>query len=315
MIQGRVFMLDFLATMMACAALIILLRGVCHKVGLTDIPGGRKLHSKATPLVGGIAMYLAVVSVLLWEGQLGNNIATLMYAGFFVVLIGVLDDKLGLPVNIRLLTQVLASLVVILYAEGTVLHLGNIIGVDVFLGPLAIPFNLVAYVGGINSINMIDGADGVAGKMAGITLLGVAVILAQSSDDTQLPLVWAMIGALAGFLMFNARIFVRHAWIFMGDSGSMWLGLVLGWLMARLTLGTVLAPPPIVFWLFGLPLIDTLAVMLHRISQRRSPFMGDRSHIHHILEHAGLSVGRTVFVMSAIQILLVGLGVIFYLQH
>jgi UDP-GlcNAc:undecaprenyl-phosphate/decaprenyl-phosphate GlcNAc-1-phosphate transferase len=315
MIQGSVFMFDFLATMMACAALIVGLRAVCVRVGLIDIPGGRKAHTEATPLVGGVAMFLAVVGVLFWGNQLSPDIAVLMGAGMVIVLLGILDDRFDLPVILRLVTQVLVSLAVILFADGKVLHIGNIFGADLALGLLAIPFSMVAFVGGMNSINMIDGADGVAGKMGGITLLGVAVILYHAHDKIQLPLVWAMLGALTGFLFFNARIFVRHAWVFMGDSGSMWLGLVLGWFMAEMTRGSIMAPPPIVFWLFGLPVIDTLAVMLHRISQRRSPFMSDRAHIHHMLEHAGLSVGQTVMTMSLMQLLLVASGVLFYLDH
>jgi UDP-N-acetylmuramyl pentapeptide phosphotransferase/UDP-N-acetylglucosamine-1-phosphate transferase len=172
---------------------------------------------------------------------------------------------------------------------------------------------VVAFVGGINSINMIDGADGMAGKMALITTLGVATIFYVAGAVELLPLVWAMLGTLVGFLFLNSRLFVKRAWVFMGDSGSMWLGLVLGWFMAQITQGSVSAEPALVLWLFGIPLIDTLAVMVRRLKHKRSPFKPDRTHIHHVLQHNGYSVRSSVLILSLAQLLLVGIGVAFYL--
>jgi UDP-N-acetylmuramyl pentapeptide phosphotransferase/UDP-N-acetylglucosamine-1-phosphate transferase len=213
-----------------------------------------------------------------------------------------------------MMIQVLVALLVILNAEGTITHLGALFGAgDIHLVMLAVPFSLVAFVGGINAMNMIDGADGMAGKMAVITVLGVAIIFYLSGAVESLPLTRAMFGALIGFLFFNTRLFVRRAWVFMGDAGSMWLGLVLGWFMAQITRGAVSAEPALVFWLFGIPLIDTLTVMVRRLWHNGSPFAADRTHIHHVLEHAGLSVRRTVLVLSLAQLVLVGIGVCFFL--
>jgi UDP-N-acetylmuramyl pentapeptide phosphotransferase/UDP-N-acetylglucosamine-1-phosphate transferase len=213
------------------------------------------------------------------------------------------------------MTEVFLVSVVIVGAGGTITHLGALFGRDVPLGMFAVPFSVIAFVGGINAINMIDGTDGMAGKMALITTLGVATIFYLAGAVELLPLTWAMLGALVGFLLFNSRLFVKRAWVFMGDSGSMWLGLVLGWFMAQVTQGGVSAEPALVLWLFGIPLIDTLVVMARRMKRKQSPFAGDRTHIHHVLEHAGLSVRRTVLVLSLAQLVLVGIGVCFYLIH
>lgn len=301
--------------MLVCVALIYLLRGLCVRIGLVDHPSDRKTHGQSTPLGGGVAMSAAVVSVLFWENLLTGKVAVLLAASVVLVLLGIFDDKYGLPVRLRVLIQVLVSLVVILGADGTVLHSGNIFGFDLVLGLMAVPFSVLAFVGGINAINMIDGADGMAGKMAGITMAGVIAILSHAGETSLIPLAVGVLGALVGFLIFNARIFVRRAWVFMGDAGSMWLGLVLGWFMAQITQGEVLAQPPVVLWLFGLPLIDTLAVMLRRLSHKTSPFMADRSHIHHALEQAGFSVRQTVLILSVVQILLVTVAVTCYLRE
>jgi UDP-GlcNAc:undecaprenyl-phosphate GlcNAc-1-phosphate transferase len=231
------------------------------------------------------------------------------------VLLGVLDDKHGLSVSLRMGIQVFLVSVVIVGAGGTITHLGAMFGRDIPLGMFAVPFSVIAFVGGINAINMIDGADGMAGKMALITTLGVATIFYLAGAVELLPLTWAMLGTLVGFLLLNSRLFVKRAWVFMGDAGSMWLGLVLGWFMAQVTRGSVSAEPALVLWLFGIPLIDTLVVMARRMKRKQSPFAADRTHIHHVLEQAGLSVGRTVLVLGLAQLVLVGIGVFFYLIH
>jgi UDP-GlcNAc:undecaprenyl-phosphate GlcNAc-1-phosphate transferase len=305
----------FLASMLVCVVLIYLLRGLCSRYGLVDRPGGRKTHLQATPLAGGLAMFVATANILLWVDSLNEHCMVLLAASALLVMLGTFDDIHGLAARLRLLIQAVVSLIVIYGAGGTVLHSGNIFGFDLVLGVMAIPFSVIAFVGGINAINMIDGADGMAGKMGFITMTGVIIMLISSGGRDLLPLAFAVMGALAGFLLFNARILVRRAWVFMGDAGSMWLGLILGWFMAQITKGDVAAHPPIVLWIFGLPLIDTLAVMIRRMSRKKSPFSADRSHIHHVLEHAGLSVRKTVLILSVAQAVLVAIGVVFYLAH
>jgi undecaprenyl-phosphate alpha-N-acetylglucosaminyl 1-phosphatetransferase len=305
----------FIISMLVCAILILLLRKVAHRLDIIDRPGGRKRHEHPTPMVGGLAMFIAVLAALFIGDALHGNVTTLLECAAVLVMLGVLDDKHGLSVSLRMMIQVFLVTVVIVGAGGTITHLGALFGRDIPLGMFAIPFSVIAFVGGINAINMIDGTDGVAGKMALITTLGVATIFYLAGAVELLPLTWAMLGALVGFLLFNSRLFVKRAWVFMGDSGSMWLGLVLGWFMAQVTEGGVSAEPALVLWLFGIPLIDTLVVMARRMKRKQSPFAGDRTHIHHVLEHAGLSVRRTVLVLSLAQLVLVGIGVCFYLIH
>jgi undecaprenyl-phosphate alpha-N-acetylglucosaminyl 1-phosphatetransferase len=305
----------FIVSMLVCAILILLLRRVAHRLDIVDRPGGRKHHEHPTPTVGGLAMFIAVLAALFIGEALHGNVAILLGCAAVLVLLGVLDDKHGLSVSLRMGIQVFLVSVVIVGAGGMITHLGAMFGRDIPLGMFAVPFSVIAFVGGINAINMIDGADGMAGKMALITTLGVATIFYLAGAVELLPLTWAMLGTLVGFLLLNSRLFVKRAWVFMGDAGSMWLGLVLGWFMAQVTRGSVSAEPALVLWLFGIPLIDTLVVMARRMKRKQSPFAADRTHIHHVLEQAGLSVGRTVLVLGLAQLVLVGIGVFFYLIH
>jgi UDP-GlcNAc:undecaprenyl-phosphate GlcNAc-1-phosphate transferase len=305
----------FIISMLVCSILIVLLRKVAYRLDFVDRPGGRKQHEQPTPTVGGLAMFAAVLVALLASNSLHGDVGILLGCAAALMMLGVLDDKYGMSVSLRLMTQVFLVTVVIVGAEGTITHLGALIGRDVPLGMFAIPFSVIAFVGGINAINMIDGADGMAGNMALITTLGVGVIFYVAGAVELLPLTWVMLGALVGFLFLNSRLFVKRAWVFMGDAGSMWLGLVLGWFMAQLTQDTVSAEPALVLWMFGIPLIDALAVMFRRARHKRSPFKADRTHIHYLLRHMGFSTKRNVLMLSLAQLLLVGIGVIFYLEH
>lgn len=309
-------MLVFMAVLLLCVVLILALRNCSSKIGLLDYPGGRKQHANPTPTVGGLAMFIAVAVVMHFADAHNEQTMLLTVCSGLLVVLGVLDDKHDLRVSLRMMAQVFLALIVIMGADGTIIHLGALLGSnDIHLGLLAVPFSVVAYVGGINAMNMIDGADGMAGKMALITTAGVAVIFSLSGATEFLPLTWAMLGALAGFLIFNTRLFVKRAWVFMGDAGSMWIGLVLGWFMAQVTRGEVSAEPALVLWLFGVPLIDTLVVMFRRVKKKNSPFHADRTHIHHVLEATGISVKRMVLVLSLLQLLLVCIGIVFYLTN
>ncbi len=306
----------FFISLLICLASVYLLHGIACRFNLVDHPGGRKQHSHPTPTLGGVAMFVAVILTLYLSDAFVGNFKLLIACSASLVVLGTLDDKFNLPVGLRLMAQVFLALLVVIGSGGIINHLGAIFGLgDIHLGLLAVPFSLIAIVGGINAMNMIDGADGMAGKMAIITAIGTGVIFYKSGDVQLLPLTWAMIGALAGFLIFNARIFVRRAWVFMGDAGSMWLGLVLGWFMVQVTVGKTGGEPALVLWLFGIPLIDTLCVIIRRLKRKASPFAADRTHIHHVFEHNGLSVKQTVLLLALIQAALVCIGVIFYLTQ
>jgi UDP-GlcNAc:undecaprenyl-phosphate GlcNAc-1-phosphate transferase len=310
-------MLVFGSAMLICVVSILILRSYSHRFGMVDHPGGRKQHALPTPTVGGLAMYFAaMLTVLFIASPITNHVQLLIGCAGLLMALGVLDDRHDLRVRVRMLIQMFLVLVVIMGADGTVTHLGAVFSQnDIRLGMLAVPFSVVAFVGGINAINMIDGVDGMAGSMTFITMLGVAVLSYLSGANDLFPLIFAMLGVLLGFLLFNTRIIVKRAWVFMGDSGSMWIGLVMGWFMAQVTHDKISAEPSLVLWLFGIPLIDTLIVIFRRVKNKRSPFKADRSHIHHRMKNLGFSTKTTVLLLSFVQAFIVGIGVIFYYTH
>ncbi len=193
----------FFVSFFVCVVLIFLLRKLARGWGMLDHPDERKQHTHPTPTVGGIAMFFAVVLAVNFGLALPYPQKILLGCSAALVALGVFDDKHNLAVNLRLMIQVTLALIVIVGAQGSVTYLGSVFGMPINLGLLTLPLSLIAFVGGINAMNMIDGADGMAGSMALITMIGVAVLCSVTPLGISLTLPLALLGALAGFLTFN----------------------------------------------------------------------------------------------------------------
>ena len=296
------------------AGLIILVSPLARRIGLVDHPGGRKQHCRATPLTGGIAIFCAfMLLVLTLDVSLGQW-RSFFLASALVFIIGLLDDFQETPPSARFIAQGGAALIIVLWGGARLEHLGFLVGggMETELGWLAVPFSIFCVVGVINATNMMDGLDGLAGGVLLLffsALLLVTVVGGRFEDALILAVIC---GALAGFLLFNFR-FREHrpASVFLGDAGALFLGLTVAWFLVRLTQEPVAQLRPITaVWLFGLPIMDTVAIMVRRIRRGRSPFAPDRGHFHHILLFAGFSVRTTVLIMLGISLLLtvIGLG-------
>lgn len=304
-------MLPALISFFVSFLLILALRYFANHLGMLDHPDARKQHAHPIPTVGGVAMLIAVIIAVQFGFPLTQHELVLLFCISGLTVLGVMDDRHNLSIHTRLLLQVSLALIVITGANALISNVGSFAGLTLNLGILSLPLSLLAIVGAINAFNMIDGADGMAGSMATITTLGAISIFLVEPDGIPLNIPLALLGALIAFLLFNARIFIRRAWVFMGDAGSMPIGLLMGWMLVRLTQSS--GDPLVGLWLFGLPLLDTLSVMSRRLYRKRSPFKADRTHIHHVLERRGFSTGRAVLLASLGHALLVTIGVSLYL--
>ncbi|MCB1863149.1 MAG: undecaprenyl/decaprenyl-phosphate alpha-N-acetylglucosaminyl 1-phosphate transferase, partial [Gammaproteobacteria bacterium] len=229
-----------------------------------------------------------------------------------IVLTGVLDDRLQLGVRLRFLMHALIALIMIHWGGVVLLDLGFLVSPELLvLGYLAVPLTIFATLGTINALNMLDGIDGLAGVLSIVIFSFIALLafISQSADYFYLSI--AVLGAVAGFLVFNFPYSSRqHASIFMGDAGSNLLGFLLAWQFIALSQGDdpVIAPVT-ALWLYAVPLIDTVSVMVRRVWLKRSPFKADRGHLHHLLIDAGFRVRQVVYLMAFIQVLLAAAGV------
>jgi len=287
-----------------------------HK--LVDQPDNlRKVHVRAVPRLGGIAVVLAflapIAALSLHENQVASALfadVTLVWAfalgALGIVGLGIFDDLRGADAKLKFAVQ--TAVAVGLWAAGfRVEAVGGSMGLALDLGMLSLPITVLWIVGVVNAVNLIDGLDGLA---SGIALIAATALLGVSlaHDQVLLALMMsALAGSLVGFLFFN----FNPARIFLGDSGSLFLGYVLAvaslWTHHKAATATVVSALPL--FVVAVPLLDTTLCIIRRTSRGQSPFSPDREHLHHRLMALGLSHRNSVLALYAVATIFAGAGV------
>ena len=295
------FLSFFFIPALATIFFIITLYPFALKIGLTDKPTHRKQHQKHTPLIGGIAIYFAILLTLFLNDSPLPNQAAFIGASTLLVCVGLIDDYKDLSVKIRLIAQIAAGLIMVEFAHIKIIDLGDLLGLGhiYLIGNYATAFTVFAVVGGINAFNMIDGIDGLAGSLALVSIASIADISWIFQDWVLLKFCLIFIASILAFLLFNLRIFGRSsAKIFLGDTGSTLFGFTICWLLIDASQGEKhLMMPTTALWIIALPLLDSVCIMLRRLIKGRSPFNPDREHLHHIFHVAGYSVNQTLTII------------------
>lgn len=301
----------FASAVILTMGFIMLFEPLTRHIGLVDYPGGRKDHRQPTSLVGGIAVLCTFLMTTLKFDIPQNYGPSFLLAGAIIFIVGMLDDVRELSAFIRIIVQITASLIIIIWGGAELQNLGAIFGgSDVMLGMLAIPFTVFCCVGLVNAVNLMDGIDGLAGTSL-LLIFSILLFLAWNAGLIQeINVLLIVCGMLIGFLVFNFRFLdSQPARIFMGDEGALFLGLTVTWFLIRFTQEPInLLRPITAVWLFALPIMDTLTVMGRRLMLRRSPFSADREHFHHMLLKAGFSVRSTVLIILGLNVLLSAIG-------
>jgi UDP-GlcNAc:undecaprenyl-phosphate GlcNAc-1-phosphate transferase len=305
------FLLPFVTTFLISFCAIKLCKPVALRVGLVDLPNARKLHSGAVPLIGGIAIFISVLmtsSIFIEQSQTLN---LFFISSALVLFLGVLDDRYDLSVKLRVCAQVIIASILIFGAELYLTSFGHILPfIEVKLGYLGVLVTIVAVIGSINAFNMVDGIDGLAGFLSVVTFAALSILF-YLADNSWFMLPLLFIAAIFAYLAFNLRWPLKSLdKIFMGDAGSMLIGLSVVWL---LVIGTQASDPvfaPVTaLYLIGIPLMDMTAIMYRRVKKGDSPFKPDREHLHHIFERAGYTRLQTLLGISCASILLASLGI------
>lgn len=286
--------------------------------GVLDHPGGHKQHDTSTPFVGGFGVIAVVLSTLYlgatYFPELSQRPMQAIALGTVVLFMtGFADDIWNLNFKTRFVIQALVALSMVFLGGVELVSLGELFpGMDINLGALGIPFTIFATIGLINALNMIDGIDGLSGSLSFISLGFAALVALLAQDNTHLVFIIAVMGGVSGFLYFNLRYPSNgRARVFLGDNGSMLLGFVFAWILIALSQGEHRAMTPVTaLWIFGVPLLDTVSVMLRRIWVGKSPFQADRNHLHHLFLRAGFRVSDTVWTVALLQLTLGTIGVI-----
>ncbi len=282
----------------ACAALFFG-RRVALQFGLADEPGGRKTHTHATPLIGGIVIIPVFVASLFFAG-IAAEYWVLIVSALLLLLMGVVDDFYPLNASLKFALQVWIACFVVVFGGVEVVSLGYLFGEEeTYTWIFSKPFSVMCLVVLMNAMNMIDGLDGLSGGLAAVILGVLALVSVLAGVPDNAAVIALILAPLAAFLVFNMR-YPGHAKasVFMGDAGTLALGLILGWFAIRFAQAPqAVMVPSVVPWIIGLPVVDTFAVYLVRAMDGKNPFQPDRSHIHHRLADNGVPDGRATMMI------------------
>lgn len=287
------------------------LRPIAAHVSLVDLPSGRKNHTTATPMVGGIGIFLGTLLAVTFTPGLLTQFAPLFSLSALVLFVGVIDDAKELSADLRMAGHGLIALCMPILA-GVELHsLGNLIfSISLTTGVLSIPLTVFATVGVINAINMSDGIDGLSGGFAVITLGMIALATSWPGNVSIFSLI--LICSILAFLVLNFRYpWKKKALVYMGDAGSTTIGFILAWLLIENSQGNTANFAPVhALWFLAVPLMDTVNLLIKRPLQGRSPFHPGHDHLHHKLQRRGLSDAKVVSLLLAISLFLGCLGLL-----
>ena len=281
-----------------------LVRRFAFKIGAIDIPkDNRRMHKKPTPRIGGLAIIFGFTVATLCFAQPSRQLYGTLAGAAIIAVMGVIDDCKNLPAKLKFVIQIIAALVVVFAGD---------IKIDVFTNPnflsdnpywvlpewLSVTLTVIWIVFITNAVNFIDGLDGLAAGVSAIMSISLVFISIRVGEYSIAILGIALMGSCFGFLPFN----FNPAKIFMGDTGSTFLGFVL----ATLSIQGVFKSYAVISFavpllILGLPLFDALFAMIRRILRGQSPMTADRGHLHHRLVDMGFSQKQTVFILYAIS--------------
>ena len=281
---------------------------------LIDFPDKRKIHSGNIPLVGGISIYLTLLFIILFI-DLDVKIITVILSSGILVIIGAIDDALEIGVLVRLISQLIAGLIIL--ATGlSIIDLGTYFNLEpVNLGIFGFLLTIVCVMGLTNSINFIDGIDGLCSSIVIIALLSLIcfISLGNNTNIIDYSFLLLLIVSIGVFIIFNIGI-IPNKKIFLGDAGSMLLGFLISWLLIYYSHPSHrYIHPSLVIWVVTLPVFDLLSVIIRRLLREINPIKSDRRHIHHILLDLGLNHKIVLTILICLSIFLNSIGALIFI--
>lgn len=281
---------------------------LAKKFGFVDYPNFRRINVKPIPHLGGVAILLSFIIVLMVSRPIEVEYKPIIIGSIIICLIGIVDDKFDLKPSIKFIGQLLTISVPIYY--GIVIDSITPFGYEIEFGIFSIPITVIWMVAIINAINIIDGLDGLATGVVIIALASIAFMTILQGNIFVMMICIILIGSCAGFLVYN----FHPAKIFLGDNGAMMLGYILSVvsLMGFKNITLISLFFPII--ILAVPFIDMLFAMLRRYRNNVSMVKADRSHIHHRLQNLGYSHVESVVLIYFIAILYAIGSIILYLS-
>jgi UDP-GlcNAc:undecaprenyl-phosphate/decaprenyl-phosphate GlcNAc-1-phosphate transferase len=313
-----IYIIGFIMALGLALLLTPLVKKFAVKVGAVDVPNARKVHTRIMPRLGGLGIFLAFLLSLLAilpfvpDGMLSsrdiNFIAAFLIGGTMITLIGALDDRFDLNAKLKFLAQIAVACMVV-FAFDIRVDFVNVPFQDAYSSLeswISVPLTIFWIVGVTNAINLIDGLDGLAAGVSGIAIGTIFVMSLLMGNYMVAMLCLVLLGSIIGFLFFN----FHPAKIFMGDTGSLFLGFSLAMLsmlgFKQIAIVSFITPLIII----GVPLSDTFFAIIRRKLQKKPIFSPDKGHLHHCLRELGFSHRQTVLIIYGIAVFFGVLAVI-----
>ena len=279
-------------------------RSLAFKIGAVDVPkDNRRMHNHPIPRMGGLAIFFGFILSAMIFVPLSTPVRGMLLGGVIIVILGIFDDIYALPALPKFFVQIAAALVAVLMGNQIdILSNPNIFSSEPYwvLGIWSIPISVLWIVGITNAVNLIDGLDGLACGVSTISSMTMLVIALTVAEPEVALLMAALSGGCIGFLPYN----LNPAKIFMGDTGSTFLGFILAVVSIQgLFKSYAIISFAVPFLMLGLPIFDTCFAFIRRIAHGQSPMHADRSHVHHRLIDMGSNQKQAVaglYVISAI---------------
>ncbi|MBT8136333.1 MAG: undecaprenyl/decaprenyl-phosphate alpha-N-acetylglucosaminyl 1-phosphate transferase [Gammaproteobacteria bacterium] len=287
-------------------AVIPLMMRAAPWLGMIDLPSGRKVHETPVSRVGGIGIVVGALLPLMFWLPADDLLRSFLFGSAVLLVFGAADDARELGHYVKFIGQGIAVIAVVYFGDLWVSRFPFMD--DPIPAAIGKPFTVIAMIGVINAMNHSDGLDGLASGEALLSLIAIVYVSSLGSGNEYATAVaMVTIGGLFGFLRFNTH----PARVFMGDSGSQFLGFTIGFLAILLTqrVNTAVSPA-VVLLLIGLPVVDIIAVLFLRIKGGMNWFRATRNHIHHRLMDRGFAHYETVVIIYSVQTLLVASGIL-----
>lgn len=277
-------------------------------VGALDIPNERKVHTKPIPRLGGLGIYAGFLLGYMLFGEQSIQMNAILIGSIIIIITGIIDDIKPVPAKYKFIFQVIAASIIPLYG-GILLKELSAFGIYIDLKIFAYPVTILFITAIINCINLIDGLDGLSAGISSIYFItiGIIAIILHNSSGLDVMLCFIMLGSTLGYLWHN----FYPAKIFMGDSGSMFLGYIIAVIallgFKNVTLTSVIIP----LLLLAIPILDTLFAIIRRIINRSPIGMPDKNHLHHQLLKLKFSQRRTVLIIYLVDMLFAVASIIY----
>lgn len=298
-VNGYNVFIIILTTFLTSLILTHLMIKISKNMNIMDIPNERSVHKKPTPLLGGIAIFLSFLFGFILFGNQNPLMISILIASFLILLLGIFDDIKPIKARYKFIIHILLALIVVFYGGLKLTHV-DIFGLSLNFKWMSPYVTILIIVGIINAVNLIDGLDGLCAGISSIYFLtiGVIALILNKFNGLDIILSFIMLGSTLGFLVFN----FPPAKIFMGDTGSTFLGLMISVIMLlgfkTVTLTSLLIP----LVLLILPITDTLFAIIRRALNKKPIGQADKEHIHHqLLKH--LSTRKTILVIYVVDLI------------